>query len=134
MVVNSMPIQPSKAGIERAMIVAAELEFVDPSTKLREQLENRLQIITPAKFAAAGTSWEAIQWRLVVVPVCKTCDTPLRWIARVRWLMDDARHELLTPAAEFDLMRSMTSPMARGRILSGPLVPTESDATDLRLI
>jgi hypothetical protein len=115
------------------MRVAAELEFVDPSPRLRDQLENRRQFILPARFAAAA-SWEATQWRLVVNPVCNTNDAPLRWLARVGWLMDEAPAELLTPPAEFDLMESVTLQIARGRILSGALVPDDSDAPDLRLL
>jgi hypothetical protein len=42
--------------------------------------------------------------------------------------LDGAPNELLIPGAEFDRMRSMISPMARGCILFGPLIPTESDA------
>jgi hypothetical protein len=108
--------------------------YVDSSSRWRDQLENRRQIILPARFAAALPNWEVVQWRLVVIPVCKTSGSPLRWLARIGWLMDEAPAELLTPPAEFDLMESMTSPIARGRILSGPLVPADSDAADLRLL
>lgn len=114
-------------------IVAAEVEFVNISPTLREQLEQRGQVIEAARFADAATSWEAVQWRLVVILVLKIADEPLRILARVRWLMYDAPQELLTPGAEFELMRGMTSPLARGRILSGPLIPADSDSPDLEL-
>jgi len=84
--------------------------------------------VSVVRFADAKEPWPPpVAWSLVVEKD-EMSSEPLRWIADVRFLVDEAPHEALRPGREFDLYEG-SKRVAHGRILGGPVQQNPAGAT-----